>query len=478
MIRRRASLIAMMACAAVAVGLALAAHGPAPAVAAKGDGRSVELTIYNSDLALVKEKRAMEIPEGLSTIMFRDISARINPVTVSFASLTAPQAVRVREQNFEYDLVEDVKLMRKFVGERITVRTKSGEVFTGYLLTGARGSSASNIVMSSGPDGTGQVFTVYLGDIQSVEYPSLPEGLITRPTLAWLMNNTSGATAHDVLVTYLTGGLSWAADYVAVIGPNDDVIDLRGWVTITNESGATYNDAKLKLVAGDVHQVQEEMYDVVRATGAKLVMAEQAPSFEEKAFYDYHLYTLQYPTTVKENQVKQIELLAADKVPVKKLLVYDGAQYGTKVNSILEFWNKQEGNLGMPLPKGVVRVSKMDSDGSLEFIGEDRIDHTPKDEKVRITLGSAFDVVGSRTQASTKRISDRVREETWKVEVRNHKDEPVEVTVLERMWGATQWELTTASAKWNKLDSKTIEFPTRIAAGGTATITYTVRYSY
>jgi len=231
-------------------------------------------------------------------------------------------------------------------------------------------------------------------------------------------------------------------------------------------------------VAGDVHQVQTEMYDVVRATGAKLVMAEQAPSFEEKAFYDYHLYTLQYPTTLKENQVKQIELLAADKVPAKKLLVYDGAQYGTKVNSILEFWNKQDGNLGMPLPKGVVRVSKMDSDGSLEFIGEDRIDHTPKDEKVRITLGSAFDVVGSRTQVSTKRISDKVREETWKVEVRNRKDEPVEVTVLERVWGGTQWDITTASAKWNKLDSQTIEFPTKIAAGGTATITYTVRYSY
>ena len=266
-IRRRARLIALLACAAVMVGQALDARGPAPALAQKGDGRSVELTIYNSDLALIKEKRAMEIPEGLSTIMFRDISARINPATVSFASLTAPQAVRVREQNFEYDLVEDVKLMRKFVGERITVRTRSGEVFTGYLLTGARGSSASNIVMSSGPDGTGQVFTVYLGDIQSVEYPSLPEGLITRPTLAWLTSNTSGVASHNVLVTYLTGGLSWAADYVAVIGPNDDVIDLRGWVTITNESGATYNDAKLKLVAGDVHQVQEEMCDVVRAAG-------------------------------------------------------------------------------------------------------------------------------------------------------------------------------------------------------------------
>lgn len=475
---RRASLTAILASAAIVVGLALTVRGPAPALGAKGDGRSVELTIYNSDLALVKEKRSMKIPEGLSTIMFRDISARINPASVSFASLTAPQAVRVREQNFEYDLVEDVKLMNKFVGERITVRTRSGEVFTGYLLTGARGSSASNIVMSSGPDGAGQVFTVYLSDIQSVEYPSLPEGLITRPTLAWLTSNTSGVTAHDVLVTYLTGGLSWAADYVAVIGPNDDVIDLRGWVTITNESGATYSDAKLKLVAGDVNQVQNEMYDVGRASGAKLAMAEQAPSFEEKAFYDYHLYTLQYPTTVKESQVKQIELLAADKVPVKKLLVYDGAQFGAKVNSILEFWNKQDGNLGMPLPKGVVRVSKMDSDGSLEFIGEDRIDHTPKDEKVRITLGSAFDVVGSRTQISTKRISDRVREETWKVELRNHKDEPVEVTVLERLWGATQWEITAASAKWNKLDSRTIEFPAKVAPGGTATITYTVRYSY
>ncbi|HBK60621.1 MAG TPA: hypothetical protein DDZ84_07510 [Firmicutes bacterium] len=478
MIHRRVSLIAILACAAALAGLALAAHEPAPALAAKGDGRSVELTIYNSDLALVKEKRAMEIPEGLSTIMFRDISARINPATVSFASLTAPQAVRVREQNFEYDLVEDAKLMRKFVGEQITVRTRSGEVFTGYLLTGARGSSASNIVLSSGPDGTGKVSTVYLADIQSVQYPSLPEGLITRPTLAWLTSNTSGATAHDVLVTYLTGGLSWAADYVAVIGPNDDVIDLRGWVTVTNESGAVYKDAKLKLVAGDVHQVQDQMYDVVRAAGAKGVMIESAAPFEEKAFYDYHLYTLQYPTTLKENQVKQIELLAADEVPAKKLLVYDGAQFGTKVNSILEFWNKKDGNLGMPLPKGVVRVSKMDTDGSLEFIGEDRIDHTPKDEKVRITLGSAFDVVGARTQVSTKRISDRVREETWKVEVRNHKDEPVEVTVLERMWGAVQWEITTSSATWSRLDSRTAEFPTKVAAGGTATITYTVRYSY
>ncbi len=478
MIRRRASLIAVLACAAALMVLASAARGPAPALAAKGDGQSVELTIYNADLALVKEKRTMEIPEGLSTVMFRDISARINPATVSFASLTAPQAVSVCEQNFEYDLVEDVKLMRKFIGERITVRTRSGEVFTGYLLTGARGSSASNIVMSSGPEGAGQVFTVYLGDVQSVEYPSLPEGLITRPTLAWLTSNTSGATAHDVLVTYLTGGLSWAADYVAVIGPSDDVIDLRGWVTVTNECGATFKDAKLKLVAGDVHQVQEEMYDVVRAGGAKLAIADSGAPFEEKPFYDYHLYTLQYPTTLKENQVKQIELLTADSVPAKKLLVYDGARFGTKVNSILEFWNNKQGNLGMPLPKGVVRVSKMDTDGSLEFIGEDRIDHTPKDEKVRITLGSAFDVVGARTQVSTKRVSDKVREETWKVEVRNHKDEPVEVTVLERMWGAAQWEITTSSAKWSKLDSRTAEFPTNIAAGGTATITYTVRYSY
>lgn len=477
MLRLRHNVIWILASAVLLIGIASTFLRPTAIGAQKGADNSMELTIYNSDLALVKETRCLEIPEGLSTVLFPNISARINPATVSFVSLTSPEEVRVREQNYEYDLVEDTKLMQRFVGEKIQVTTKGGRAYTGYLLSGAKGSAPSNIIMSEGPNGTGQVYTVQLSDVQSVEYPSLPEGLITRPTLAWLVSNNSTTRNHDCLVTYLTGGLSWAADYVAIIGPNDDNLDLRGWVTVTNESGATFKDAKLKLVAGDVHQVQEEMYDVVRAT-AKVLDAGTGPTFEEKPFFEYHLYTLQFPTTLKENQIKQIELLAASSIPARKLLVYDGARQGTKVTTMLEFWNKTENNLGMPLPKGVIRVSKMDTDGSLEFIGEDRIDHTPKDEKVRIELGSAFDVVGERSVMGTKRLSDRVNEQTFKIEVRNHKEEPVEVTVLEHMMGWAQWEIVSASAKWNKVDANTIEFPTKAPAGGSTTITYTVRYTY
>lgn len=477
MLRIRQNFIWISVCAALLIGVASIAPRPMAIGAQKGAENSMELTIYNSDLALVKETRAMEIPEGLSRVLFPDISSRINPATVSFVSLTSPDNVRVREQNYEYDLVEETKLMQRFIGEKISVTTKGGRNYTGYLLSGARGSAPSNIIMSEGPNGTGQVFTVQLSDVQSVEYPSLPEGLITRPTLAWLIANSSRETKHDCLVTYLTGGLSWAADYVATIGPNDDFLDLRGWVTVTNESGATFKDAKLKLVAGDVHQVEEEMYDVVRAT-SKVMELGSAPSFEEKSFFEYHLYTLQFPTTLKESQIKQIELLTADSVPAKKLLVYDGARRGTKVTTMLEFWNKKENNLGMPLPKGTMRVSKMDTDGSLEFIGEDRIDHTPKDEKVRIELGSAFDVVGERSAMGTKRLSDRVNEQTFRIEVRNHKEEPVEVTVLEHLSAWAEWEIVSASAKWNKLDASTIEFSTKIPADGSVSITYTVRYTY
>ena len=476
MLRIRQNFIWIAICAALLIGVASIGSRPAAIGAQKEAENSMELTIYNSDLALVKETRTMEIPEGLSRVLFPDISARINPATVSFVSLTSPADVRVREQNYEYDLVEETKLMQRFIGEKISVTTKGGRNYTGYLLSGARFVAFQHHHVGRAERHV-QVFTVQLSDVQSVEYPSLPEGLITRPTLAWLIANSSGESKHDCLVTYLTGGLSWAADYVATIGPNDDSLDLRGWVTVTNESGATFRDAKLKLVAGDVHQVREEMYDAVRAT-SKVLELGSAPSFEEKSFFEYHLYTLQFPTTLKESQIKQIELLTADSIPAKKLLVYDGARQGTKVTTMLEFWNKQENNLGMPLPKGIMRVSYTVTDGRLEFIGEDRIDHPPTDEKVRIELGSAFDVVGERSVMGTRRLSDRVNEQTFKIEVRNHKEEPVEVTILEHLSAWAEWEIVSATAKWNKLDGSTIEFPTKIPANGSVSITYTVRYNY
>lgn len=463
----------------ICMGLASAPTG-AGVVAAQSEkeGGNVDVTIYNSDLALVKERRRLEIPKGVSTLLFRDISALINPATVSFGSLTKPGSVRVREQNYEYDLVQDAKLLEKFIGEQITVRTRSGEVFTGFLLSGAPGGIESNIVISSRAEGAGNVTTIHLGDIQSVEYPSLPEGLITRPTLAWVVNNTSDVTEHDTIITYLTGGLSWKADYVAVVGPNDDVMNLMGWITLTNESGTTYKQARVKLIAGDVNRVYDAVPVAARAMTEKVMYAMADAPVEEREFGDYHLYQLPYATTLKQSQVKQVEFMTANDVKVKKLLVFDGDRTGTKVASMLEFWNKTGDGLGMPLPRGIIRVSKTDVDGSLEFAGEDSIDHTPIDEKLRIMLGYAFDVVGERTQTSARRISDRVREETWQVEVRNRKNAPADVLIIERMYGGTSWELTNVSTKnYNKLDATTLEFPIQIEANSTAKITYTVRYS-
>ena len=351
-------------------------------------------------------------------------------------------------------------------------------MFTGFLLSGAPGGIESNIVISSRAEGAGNVTTIHLGDIQSVEYPSLPEGLITRPTLAWVVNNTSDLTEHDTIITYLTGGLSWKADYVAVVGPNDDVMNLMGWITLTNESGTTYKQARVKLIAGDVNRVYDAVPVAARAMTEKVMYAMADAPVEEREFGDYHLYQLPYATTLKQSQVKQVEFMTANDVKVKKLLVFDGDRTGTKVASMLEFWNKTGDGLGMPLPRGIIRVSKTDVDGSLEFAGEDSIDHTPIDEKLRIMLGYAFDVVGERTQTSARRISDRVREETWQVEVRNRKNAPADVLIIERMYGGTSWELTNVSTKnYNKLDATTLEFPIQIEANSTAKITYTVRYS-
>jgi len=235
---------------------------------------------------------------------------------------------------------------------------------------------------------------------------------------------------------------------------------------------------RVKLVAGDVNRVYGPEPYPVRAAAAKVMYDMALAEVAEREFADYHLYELPLATTLKDNQVKQVEFMSATDVKVKKLLIYDGAQMGTKVASMLEFWNKEEDGLGLPLPKGIIRVSKADADGSLEFAGEDRIDHTPVDEKVRITLGYAFDVVGERKLTNTKRISDRVSEETWEIEVRNRKNVPVEVLVIEHMYGGTSWELVRASTRnYNKLDANTLEFPVEVKAGSTATISYTVRYS-
>jgi len=367
----------------------------------------VSLTIYNQNFALVRDKRFLDLEKGVSNIRFTDIASQIEPTSVHFKSLTAPDSCVIQEQNYEYDLVSATKLLSKYIDKKIKILAGSGTVYEGLLL-----SYDNNSIVIQDPADKSLNMVSRQENINNIAFGSLPEGLITKPTLMWqIANDQSGK--HLTEVSYLTGGINWLCDYVVVIDKLDKNIDLSGWVTIDNRSGVTYKDASLKLIAGDVHRVREESEYLMRD---KMMVAEaaRAPQFEEKAFFEYHMYTLQRKATLKDNQTKQIALLNATGTPVNKLFIYDPAEYGwynyqdaqttneQKVKVKIELVNSQKNNLGMPLPKGKVKVYKQDTDGKLEFIGEDAIDHTPKDEKIRLQLGDAFDVKGERKRLDYK----------------------------------------------------------------------------
>lgn len=432
----------------------------------------VSLTVYNSDLALVRIEKQMEIPLGEGQVLFPFIPSRILANTVMFETTTSPSKVWVKEQNYEYDLVSEAKLLQKFIDQKITVVTKGGQVYTGFLMSG----SNSPVILSEKESGKGEIFSVQLSDIQSIRYPSLPEGLITRPTLRWTTVNNTLSKNQQVKVSFLTEGISWSADYVALLAKDEKSMKLTGWVTLQNQSGVTYEDAKLKLVAGDVNRVSAARdYEMMAKVSAMPSVSEQ--SFQERGLFEYHLYDLQFPTTVKDNQTKQIGFMGASEVPVEKTYLFNGRYDSENVGTYIEFRNDQKSGLGIPLPAGIVRVNKLDTDGSEQFIGEDSIGHTPKDEKVSLFLGNAFDIKGSWRQDSFRDITKSMREETYVIEIRNHKDEAVKVKVLETLSYWTAWSITGSTEQFSKLNSTTIQFEPLVPANGTATITYTVRYT-
>ncbi len=477
-----AVLLALVACSAQ--NPLVATFTPGAALAQES---GVELTVYNSDLALVKDRRQISLDAGLNFVRFSDVASRIDPTSVHFRSLTDPEGTFVLEQNYEYDVVGSAKLLRKYLDEEITLVTEDGSVYTGVLLSGA------DDIILQGNDG--QVTVVKLDQVREFQFPALPEGLITKPTLVWQLEAAESGR-HDVEVTYLTEGVTWQADYVVLLNQEDDGLSLNGWVTVDNRSGAAYKDARLKLIAGDIHRVQppDEILDYLMAREGGNV---PAPQVEEREFFEYHLYEVQRPVTLKEQQTKQIEFVAADEVVAEKFFVYDGLGgnfwwrtyspvtepgYGPtsnrKVMVMLEFRNAEEDGLGVPLPKGKVRVYKEDVDGSTEFVGEDEIDHTPTDERVRLYLGDAFDIVGERKQTDFKKLGDRALEESFEISVRNHKQEAVEVRVVEHLYRWSEWQIVEASDEYVKLDARTIEFRVNVPKDGEATITYTVRYRW
>lgn len=454
--------------------------------------------IYGNQIpgyALIREQRHIDLKSGKSEVKFSDVAAYIDPTTVSFKSLTDPAGTSVLEQDYHFDLVSNQKLLERYLGQDITIEQDHGptvESFSGKLL-----SASGGLILQ---DSAGKVTSV--NNYSDIKFPELPGGLITKPTLVWSVV-TGKDGKHAVETSYQTGGITWWADYNATYSDgkvaNSGIMDLGAWVSIVNKSGASYDDAGLKLVAGDVHRAPV----AIRAIGGAVDRAEPASApagvagFAEKAFFEFHLYTLGRSTTIPDNSTKQIELFPkVTHVPVKKQYVYYGAAapyFGSlmtdqdlnlpvnkKVDVYLKFKNDKNAGLGMPLPAGRVRVSKLDdADGSLEFIGEDRIDHTPKDEEVLIKMGEAFDITGKRKQTDFRvDQSQHVMEESFEITLANHKDSEVNVIVKENMYRWTNWKITTASGEYKKVDAQTVQFPITVKKDGTGKLQYTVRYTW
>jgi hypothetical protein len=443
--------------------------------------------------ALVRQERDVQLQSGRSQLRFTDVAALIDPTTVTFSSLTDP-AARVLEQNFQFDLVSTDKLLLKYVDKPLTIERNQGAGGT-VTTTGTLLSSVDGLVLR-GTDGN----ITALRDYSALRFPDLPGGLITRPTLLWDINSARGGTQR-ARVTYQTGGITWWADYNLLFSPGKDAnngfVDLSAWVSIINQSGASFPEAKLKLIAGDVHRAP---VPAPRGRAVLMEMAARAPAadggFAEQAFDEFHLYTLGRRTALPNNSTKQIELFdQAKQVPAQRMLVlsnnlsyfqgrYEDPNFpGTgenKVDTYLQFRNDKASGLGLPLPAGRIRVSRLDAaDNSLEFIGEDVIDHTPRDERVRVKLGSAFDVVGERKQVDFRTDSKaRWIEEEIEVEVRNHKDEDVEVQVREFLFRWTNWTILSSSQAYEKEDARTILFPVKVPKNSNRTVKYRVRYSW
>lgn len=435
---------------------------------------SVAITVYNQNFGLVREVRTLDLADGRVDLEFADVASGIQPETVHIRPLGGG-GMRVLEQNYQYDLLNPDKLLEKYVGRTVTVyRTNEDGVDVPR--------QAEVLSVNGGPilRIDGEITFDYPGRFG---FPELPDNLIAEPTLLWRLDAAGGD--QRVEVSYLTRNLSWSADYVMVLNEDDTAGDLTGWVTLENESGATYQGANLKLVAGDVQRVSGNDPDAMRArTMADVAMEAAAAGFTEESFFEYHLYTLQRPADVVNNEQKQVVLLEAADFEVDKKLIFRGrnqyyrSQYdqvsaNQKVGVYLDFENSEEAGLGMPLPRGIVRVYKRDGSEAQQFIGEDRIDHTPRDEEIRIKMGEAFDVVADRRQMDYTAVSRCVSESSWRIDVRNHKDEDVTVQLVEPVGG--DWDILSSTHPATRVDAGTFTFDPRIEARGEATVEYRIR---
>jgi hypothetical protein len=492
--------------AAIAASLAscaTAAEGPdysltVYSAAQPGQLSTANLANYGANLpgyALVRDARRMNVAQGIGELRLTDVAKRIDATTVAFESLSDPAGTRVMEQNYQYDLVDNAKLLDRYIGQTISVTQLRGdkvEQISGNLLS----ASGGLIVQRD----SGEVLT--LGSYANIQFPALPGGLITRPTLVWKVASKTGG-AQDARVSYQTQGITWWSDYNVTLREQNGAcdLDLAAWVTLVNQSGGSYANAQLKLVAGEVNRAPAaaQASGMMMKRVAAMADKDEAAGFTESALSEYHLYTLGRRTDLPDNSTKQLELFpSVHGVACKKQLVftagpvpwswwsgpiqdqgYAATNQGT-VGAYLEFDNKEANKLGVPLPAGRVRVNQVNqSDGALEFVGEDVIKHTPRNETLRVKLGNAFDIVGERKQTSFRiDTSAKTIDESFEISVRNRKKEAATVVVREYLYRWSTWDISAKNRDFAKRDAQTIDFPVDIAANGEAKVAYTVHYRW
>jgi hypothetical protein len=459
--------------------------GPGEKTSTLKDQQEVAVTIYNENLALVKDKRNISLAKGINILAFREVSGRMRPETALLQNPSREQNITVIEQNFDFDLLTPQKLLEKYVGRKIGViktHPTTGEETEeeAFVL-----SSNNGVVLRVGD----KIETGVSGG--RLIFPDVPDNLRDKPTLVMqLLSKTGGP--QELELSYLTGGLSWKADYVAELNNDESRLNLQGWVTLTNTSGTSYNNARLQLVAGDVHQVQPVIEKRMRTERMDMAYAAEAPGMAQEPLFEYHLYTLGRSTNILQNQTKQVALLQAGNIPSSIEYLLRGQNYyyrnrsgdlgnKIKVAVYLSFENTKGENLGIPLPKGIVRVYKEDSAGSVQFVGEDRIDHTPENETVRLLLGNAFDITAERKQTDFKKLAgfgryNYVFESSYSIELKNGKEEDVVVRVVEPMPG--DWEILSENRPHKKISSSEAEWLVKVPAKGTSELLYRTKVKF
>jgi hypothetical protein len=447
------------------------------------DQTDLAVTVYNSNIALIRDVRQLQLPSGTFRLKFMDIAATVNPATVHFRSLTEPEKVGVLEQNYEYDLLEPNKLLNKYVGKEVTLVRSYMENGT----TKREEIKATLLANNNGPVwkiGNDIVTGVYG---ESYRFPEVPANLYDRPTLLMSLEN-SGSRKQSIETSYLANNLSWNADYVLTVGRDDKAADLDGWVTLVNNSGTAFHNAKLQLVAGDLNRLpQRDQYRAMEMV-ANAPAAKAAGGFVQENFSEYHLYSLGRRTSVEDKETKQISLLEGSGVPVEKLFIVNGQNFYYRnaqnpgsplkdpVMVFYKFKNEEKAGLGIPLPGGNLRVYQKDSKGGVLFIGEDHIDHTPKDEFVSVKIGNAFDVVAERKQTDFKRLADRLYEMEFAITLRNHKDIPINVEVNEPIGG--DWEILNSTYPAKKTEAFAAQLNVPVKPNGESVLKYRIRVKW